>query len=202
MCLPDFYDSVPRIFLRDPLAELLGAAEGGLIEYGYADAVRLAGHSCPTVAGTYALAARMLRRLYGDALPVRGELRVEFRDAEEDGVTGVMGALFGLLTGAAGPGGFKGLAGKYGRRGLLAYGVPGINEMVRLTRLDTGQGVEASVDLSAVPGDPRIGILLPAALVDDAQPVARKAFAEAWQGRVQGLLEEYFDAPELVRFGA
>jgi len=34
--------------LRDPLAELLGAAEGGIVEYRYADAVKLAGHSCPT----------------------------------------------------------------------------------------------------------------------------------------------------------
>lgn len=33
--------------MYDPLAEFLGAAEGGLIEYGYADAVKLAGHSCP-----------------------------------------------------------------------------------------------------------------------------------------------------------
>jgi hypothetical protein len=48
---PAFFDAVPAITLRDPLAEILGAAEGGLIEYRFADAVRLAGHSCPTVAG-------------------------------------------------------------------------------------------------------------------------------------------------------
>ncbi len=47
---PDFFDEVPRISLYDPLAEFLGATEGGILEYGYFDAVRLAGHSCPTVA--------------------------------------------------------------------------------------------------------------------------------------------------------
>jgi hypothetical protein len=50
MSFPDFFDEVPRITLRDPLAELLGSVTGGLLSYGYADVVRLAGHSCPTVA--------------------------------------------------------------------------------------------------------------------------------------------------------
>ena len=39
---PDFFAAVPRLAVRDPLAEFLGAAEGGVLEYGYADAVRLA----------------------------------------------------------------------------------------------------------------------------------------------------------------
>ena len=52
MALPAFYAQAPRITVHDALAELLGAAEGGLIEYGYEDAVRLAGHSCPTVASS------------------------------------------------------------------------------------------------------------------------------------------------------
>lgn len=51
MQLPAFFDEVPAIVVTDPLAETLGAAEGGLIEYRYVDAVKLAGHSCPTVAG-------------------------------------------------------------------------------------------------------------------------------------------------------
>ena len=35
---PDFFAAVPRIRLRDPLAAFLGAAAGGALEYGYADA--------------------------------------------------------------------------------------------------------------------------------------------------------------------
>jgi hypothetical protein len=53
---PEFYAQAPRVTLRDPLAEFLGAARQGLIEYRYADVVRLAGHSCPTVAGAYLMA--------------------------------------------------------------------------------------------------------------------------------------------------
>ena len=49
--LPDFFAAVPAIVVADPLAALLGAAEDGRLEYHYADAVRPAGHSCPTVAG-------------------------------------------------------------------------------------------------------------------------------------------------------
>jgi CRP-like cAMP-binding protein len=43
MHTPAFFDAVPAIVVADPLAETLGAAEGGLIEYRYVDAVRLAG---------------------------------------------------------------------------------------------------------------------------------------------------------------
>lgn len=61
---PAFFDEAPRIVVRDPLADLLGAAEGGLLEYRYLDAVRLAGHSCPTVAGAWLMARAALRSLY------------------------------------------------------------------------------------------------------------------------------------------
>ena len=48
---PAFFDKVKPIVLYDALAEFLGAAQAGRVEYGYLDAVKLAGHSCPTVAG-------------------------------------------------------------------------------------------------------------------------------------------------------
>ena len=32
MAFPEFFSRIPTITLRDPLAELLGTAEGGLIE--------------------------------------------------------------------------------------------------------------------------------------------------------------------------
>ena len=48
--LPGFFAACwPSV--ADPLAALLGAAEDGRLEYHYADAVRLAGHSCPTWLG-------------------------------------------------------------------------------------------------------------------------------------------------------
>lgn len=47
----------------------------------------------------------------------------------------------GLVTGAANAGGFKGLAGRFGRQGLLRFGVPMTGD-IRFTRLDTGRSVE------------------------------------------------------------
>ena len=82
---PDFFADAPQITLRDPLAEFLGAARGGLMTYRYADAVRLAGHSCPTVAGAWLMTVRGLRALYGDETPVRGEVEVFMRGGREDG---------------------------------------------------------------------------------------------------------------------
>ena len=104
MDFPAFFDQVPRITLRDPLAELLGSAGGGLLSYGYADAVRLAGHSCPTVASAYWLGVRALKALYGDELPTRGHIQVSLREPLETGTTGVVASVLGLLTGAAAKG--------------------------------------------------------------------------------------------------
>ena len=50
MNFPDFYEKAPVVRTRDPFAAMLGAARDGVLEYRYVDAVRLAGHSCPTVA--------------------------------------------------------------------------------------------------------------------------------------------------------
>ena len=118
---PAFFDAVAPIRMQDALAATLGAAQDGILEYTYLDAVKLAGHSCPTVAGAYLMTRTALSRLYPGELPRRGEVRVELRDAQEDGVVGVVANVAGLITGAAGPGGFKGLAGRHARRGLLAF---------------------------------------------------------------------------------
>jgi hypothetical protein len=87
---PDFFAEAPRLSLFDPLAQLLGAPADGSLEYGYADAVRLAGHSCPTVASTYLMTRLALRALYPETLPVRGEISVQLGEAENEGVAGVM----------------------------------------------------------------------------------------------------------------
>ncbi|MGB9194890.1 MAG: hypothetical protein WCB88_13250, partial [Azonexus sp.] len=88
MAFPEFFARIPAVTLRDPLAELLGAAEGGLIEYRFADAVKLAGHSCPTVAGAWLMTVRALRALYGAGIPLRGNIKVALRDELESGVSG------------------------------------------------------------------------------------------------------------------
>ncbi len=197
MGFPTFFDDVPPIVLRDPLAAFLGAAEDGLIEYRFADAVRLAGHSCPTVAGAWLMTTRALKALYGDAVPERGGIAVAFRDGQGDGVTGVIASVATLITGAAGAGGFKGLAGRFSRRDLLSFDAAGEAD-IRFSRRDNGAAVEVSLDLSAVGGDPRMGQLLPALLAGQASAGDARLFGELWQDRVRRILIDHHDDPALV----
>src|ERR1035437_10205346 len=113
MATPAFFDDVPAIVMYDALAETLGAVADGVIEYRYLDAVKLAGHSCPTVAGAWLMTRAALARLYPGEMPRRGELQVEMREPQDAGVTGVIASVAGLFTGAAGPGGFHGLGGQH-----------------------------------------------------------------------------------------
>jgi hypothetical protein len=197
MGFPEFFERVPRMTLRDPLAEFLGAAEGGLIEYAYADAVRLAGHSCPTVAGAWLMTVRALRRLYAGAVPERGGVAVALREEQASGVAGVVASVATLLTGAAGVGGFKGLGGRFARADLLRFGVSGVGG-VRYTRVDTGQAVDCVLDLASVPADPRLGRLLPGLLQGDASAEDAKLFADLWQDRVRRILLDHHDDPGVV----
>lgn len=188
--LPAFYERVPAIVLRDPLAELLGAAAGGVLRYGYADAVRLAGHSCPTVASTYWLTHRALGLLYPDELPLRGLVEVSLPEPAGAGTTGVMGAIAGLLTGAAGEGGFHGLAGQHVRRGLLRFGIAQSTALV-FRRTDTGTRVHAEAHLKHVAGDPRTMPLMQRCLVGQASADERAEFGRLWQERVERILLDH-----------
>jgi hypothetical protein len=117
MKLPAYFDDVPRLRVSDPLAALLGSSSDGIFEYSYADAVRLTGHSCPTVAAAYWLTWLALRELFPDRLPQRGGVKVEMRNDARVGSTGVVATVVQMLTGAAGSSGFKGIGGKFARAG-------------------------------------------------------------------------------------
>lgn len=197
MQVPPFFDAVPPVAMRDPLAETLGAADDGIIEYGYVDAVKLAGHSCPTVAGAWLMTVKALARLYCDELPRRGEVRVELRQSHDEGVAGVIGNVAGLLTGAAGDGGFKGLAGRFSRRGLLAYGAP-IDGDIRYTRTDTGKSIEVAYHPEVVERPAELKALMQAALLPSADAQARRAFGSAWQEWVRRIVVDHADDPALV----
>lgn len=196
MSFPEFFAAVPRLVVHDPLAQLLGAGDG-LIEYGYADAVRLAGHSCPTVAGAYLMAHKALTALYPEGRPQRGGVRVELAAAIGDGTAGVTASVAGLLSGAAGEGGFKGLAGQYARRGLLQFGAAFDGEL-RFTRLDTGTSLVTTYHPQIVPPLPEMQALMPAVLSGSASAQDRTEFGRLWQMRVKRLLIDHFDDPELV----
>ncbi|MGF1643800.1 MAG: hypothetical protein ACFCUJ_09155 [Thiotrichales bacterium] len=198
MISPDFFAEVPALLLRDPLAGALGAAADGLIEYQYADAVRLAGHSCPTVAGAWLMTRRALAALYPREVPERGGMRIELRDGEGIGVTGVVGNVIALITGAAGEGGFPGLNGRFSRRGLLRHGVTMSGE-VRFSRLDNGASLELTYHPETVPPDPGLPPLMHKVLAGDATVDERKQFGRLWQARVRRILIEHADDPALVR---
>jgi hypothetical protein len=192
---------VYALILRDPLADVLGASRDGLLTYRYEDAVRLAGHSCPTVAGAWLMARHGLAALYPDDLPLRGNLRVELRGAQDAGTTGVVGSVLGLITGAAGEGGFKGLGARYARRGLLVFGVD-LPAEVRLTRMDSGAAVLLDYHPDRVPADPALPALMARLVGGTAQPEERTAFARLWQERVRRILLEHGDDAELLRIRA
>ena len=198
MAFPSFFSEVPTIIVRDRLAEFLGAADGGLIEYHYADVVKLAGHSCPTVAGAYLLTSRVLAALYPDEMPERGGIGVGFSASLESGVVGVTAGVVGMLTGAAASGGFKGLAGNFSRRDLMQFD-SGRQADIHFTRLDSGESLNATLDLSSIPSDPRMGPLLQRLLAGERNAVAAEVFATLWQDRVRRILIDHFEDPQVVR---
>lgn len=195
MTFTAFFSEIPPIPLFDPLAAVLGAAEGGRIDYRYEDAVRLAGHSCPTVAGAWLLAKHALAALYPEGLPQRGGIQVELRDAQNAGSSGVVGAVLGLITGAAGEGGFAGLGGRFSRRGLLHFGVA-IAAEVRFTRLDTGATVSLDYDPKVIPPTPEMQALMQKVMSGTADAEERGEFGRLWQERVRRIV--FADVPGLV----
>ena len=80
---PEFFDRAPQLLMRDPLAQFLGATPDGVMAYRYQDAVKLAGHSCPTVAGAYLMVVKGLSALYGGDIPERGGIEVLMRDGPD-----------------------------------------------------------------------------------------------------------------------
>lgn len=194
---PAFYDDAPRLTVRDPLAAFLGAAEDGVIEYGYSDVVKLAGHSCPTAAAAYLMTLRALDCLYAGALPVRGDIEIYFRERATNGVTGVMAAIVSFLTGAAQEGGFKGIGGRFDRRNLLFFDTP-MEGQIGYRRRDSGAAVQASFDGSGVAASPADRALIERALAGSADEAEQARFRALWQERVRRLLIDRAGDPDVV----
>ena len=200
MTFPDFFDQAPVIRVRDPLAQILGSATDGVMDYHYVDAVRLAGHSCPTVAGAFLTARAALKALYPDALPERGAISVHMPEPETAGTTGVVAQVLTLLTGAAAQGGFKGIGQRFGRNGLLSFAAQGVehNGAVRFERLDTGAAVLVHFDAHKIPADPSQRERMQAVIQNRETPEQQAEFARLWQARVRQILLEHADDPALL----
>lgn len=201
MTFPDFFDNAPVVRLHDPLAQILGSTTDGIMDYRYADAVRLAGHSCPTVAGAFLTARAALKVLYPDTLPERGGIAVHMPSPETEGTTGVVAQVFTLLTGAAAQGGFKGIGGRFARNGLLSFAThSGENGgAVRFERLDTGAAVMVIFDAGRIPTDVSQRERMQAVIQNRETPEQQVEFARLWQERVRRILLQHADDPGMIR---
>ncbi|MDQ7045370.1 MAG: hypothetical protein Q9M32_05590 [Sulfurimonas sp.] len=188
MNYPKFYETIQSIKVRDPLSAALGAFENGEYEFNYIDAVKLAGHSCPTIAGAYIITLEGLKALYPDELVVRGNIKVQFQEDLEDGVAGVISNVISQLTGATDKSGFKGLQGKFSRHSLMHFNSD-IESSVRFTRLDTAKSVDVTYNPSSVLPNPDIQVLMQKMALGEASSNELKEFGVLWQDRVKRIFE-------------
>lgn len=198
MNYPEFFNEVETIEMVDPLSNVLGAFEGGELTFNYLDVVKSAGHSCPTVAGAYLMTLKALKALYPHETPVRGNIKVAFKEPMEEGVAGVIGNVVAQLTGATDKSGFKGLNGKFARHSLMDF-TADINSSARFTRVDTGVSVDVYYNPNVVPPLPDMQPLMQKVMGGTAEPEDIKAFGIFWQERVERILINNIDNAEMIR---
>jgi len=198
MNYPTFFDEVETIEMIDPLSNVLGAFEGGELTFNYLDVVKSAGHSCPTVAGAYLMTLKALKALYPHEKPVRGNIKVAFKEPMEEGVAGVIGNVVSQLTGATDKSGFKGLNGKFARHSLMEFNA-GLSSSARFTRVDTMTNVDVFYNPNAVPPLPDMQPLMQKVISGAAEPEDIKAFGIFWQERVERILVNNSDNVEMLR---
>ena len=187
MQYPHFYTQIPPIKLYDPLSEFLGAFDNGQLNISYLDCVKLAGHSCPTVAGAYLMASEGLKALYGDTLPERGSIKIEMKEPIEEGVTGVVCNVISFILGASYVSGFKGIQGNFSRDNLVFFAAD-IPTEVRLTRLDTEKSVNLSYNPSNIKPNENMMPLMGKNLKGLASEEEKETFKKLWQERVEKIL--------------
>jgi hypothetical protein len=186
---PEFFEQIEPIEMIEPLGELLGLKSPSLV-YSYLDCVKLAGHSCPTVAGAYLITSCSLKTLYKDKTPTRGEIKVRVRDSKDAGTTGVVANVISYITGAKEEDGFKGINGNYARDKMLSFD-NSIDEDVEFIRVDNSQSIRANYNLSK--------LILPPLNTEIFKKVSQKSassdeleiFKKQWQERVRTILIEY-----------
>lgn len=194
----DFFADVEPIAMRDPLASVLGATEDDApIYYRYTDCVKVAGHACASVSSAFQMTKVALKALYGDELPVRGEIEVRYAGDRTSGANGPIGQVIQFLTGAAIETGFHGLGGRYGRDNKFHYdetmdtGQPGI--VAEYKRLDTGKAVTVAANPGVIPmtaEEMEYAQLMPQVVMGQATAGEREKFYKFWQGKNRKILLE------------
>ena len=186
MNYPEFFTTIETIKVKDPLSQVLGAFSNGEYEFSYLDAVKSAGHSCPTVAGAYIMALEALKALYPDQRAVRGDIKVEFKESLEEGVAGVIGNVISQITGATDKSGFKGLNGKFARHSLMDFNAD-IQSSARFTRLSNNTSVDVIYNPNSIAANPQMMPLMQKMLQGQASQDETQEFGKFWQERVENI---------------
>ena len=187
-----FYDDVEPIRLKDPLAVFLGAIEEGEeFIFAYTDAVKLAGHSCPAVSGAYKVTQKALKALYGDEIPIRGEISVRILGSVEHGANGPISQVISLITGAAPETGFSGLGERFVRKNKLIFDEKNeeANAFV-FTRDDNGKSIKVTYHPERIPQNEGMHSLFTKCIVGTATKKQQEEFKKIWQERVKIVLFE------------
>lgn len=197
---PDFFAQAPILHIQDKLAWFLGAADSGLLQYRYADAVKLAGHSCPTVAAAYLMTLAGIKALYGEELAQRGEIEVFFAQSPDSGITGVMASIVQLLTGAASDTGFAGIGAQalFKRRNLLQFNA-NIEAVMLMRRQDNGDAVSIALNTEIVPWPEEMRALMPKVMSGLADAQEQSRFARLWQERVSQMLLHHAEDSQMIQ---
>ena len=198
MKYPEYYNKVEEIVMYDPLSEFLGSFEKGIISYDYKSIVAAAGHSCPTVAGAYLMTIKAIKELYKSEIPVRGDIKVSFNESIDDGVAGVIANVISNITGATKISGFKGIAGKFVRHGLMNFNSP-IQSSARFSRIDNGKTVDVYYNPSSIDANPMMGQLMQKIIMEEASIEEKNSFAKMWQERVKLILIDHSNNSEVIR---
>lgn len=185
-----FYDDVEPIKLKDPLAVFLGAIEEGEeFVFTYADAIKLAGHSCPAVSGAYKITQKALRVLYGNETPVRGEVSVRILGSIHHGANGPISQVISLITGAAPETGFAGLGESFVRKNKLAFDEDNEEPNAFIfTRDDNNESVKITYHPERIPQKEEMSMLFTKCIAGTATKKQREDFITAWQERVRLVL--------------
>lgn len=195
----DFFNEVEEIRLIDPLTYALGSMDPGEeLVFSFADVVKMAGHSCPTVSGAYKTAALALKALYGDETPVRGNIKVTIKGSVDDLAYGPVSQVFTLITGAATNLGFKGIGGKFVRHNFLSFDESNFEPGIFIfERTDNGEKVQVLFNPQLLPQYPRMGDLIPLIISEKASDAEKEEFFAIWQGKVRIILLESDKYPGL-----
>lgn len=196
----DFFDKAEEIRLKDPLSYALGAMdEGEVMIFKYADAVKLAGHSCAAVSGAYKVTAKAVKFLYGDEPGVRGDIKVTIKGKPTDLAYGPMSQVMSLITGAATETGFHGLGGgRFGRYNLMTFDEDNFefNTFI-FERRDNGKKVKIVYNPQVLPENPRMGEVAGPTISGGAPKEIKEEFFSLWQGKVKKILLEDDQYPGL-----